>query len=90
MTCCEHSEQEHVVVSICDEQIHYPSEDYPCLCESFAAGGDGSACASCGHNAPAHVMMRLCRPASGSDCICRRPLVERHEASAHSGDGERS
>ena len=67
---CTHSDSEHHVVNVCEEVIHYPSEDYPCMCTGFAAAGNG-ACAACEHPAAKHVDMRLCRPATGEFCACR-------------------
>jgi hypothetical protein len=41
-------------VTICDVQIHYPSEDYPCLCDRLVAQADG-ACATCTHPVEKHI-----------------------------------
>jgi len=66
-TCCSHTEDEHHRVTICTEQIHYPSEDYPCLCEGMA--GDGAVCPTCGHKRESHLTKRICRFAPDS-CDC--------------------
>jgi hypothetical protein len=66
--CCLHNEDEHAHVTVCMEQIHYPSEDYPCLCEGMAGGG--AVCETCGHKQGSHVVKRICRPKSGEPCNC--------------------
>jgi hypothetical protein len=68
---CTHSDSEHRVVNFCEEVIHYPSEDYPCNCTGFAAGPDRKTCSKCGHVAPKHKNVRLCKPANGEFCVCR-------------------
>ena len=70
--CCPHSEAEHVVVATCEEVIHYPSEDYPCLCTGFVAAEDARLCASCHHSRTHHGRWRVCKPASGAFCACRQ------------------
>lgn len=70
--CCPHSEPEHEVVGICEEVIHYPSEDYPCLCGAFAPAEDARVCAACQHKRTSHHRARVCKPASGEFCACRR------------------
>jgi hypothetical protein len=68
--CCPHGEDEHHLVTVCQEVIHYPSEDYPCVCTSSAA--EEGACADCGHAGRSHVARRICRPADGDMCGCTR------------------
>ncbi len=68
---CAHSDSEHRIVNECEEVIHYPSEDYPCVCTGFAAGSDANICAHCQHAAAKHIKVRICRPASGPVCLCR-------------------
>ncbi len=72
--CCSHPEQDHHIASTCQEVTHYPSEDYPCLCSGFAAEQSSGACARCGHPRTSHVTARVCKPASGEYCNCRREL----------------
>ncbi len=67
--CCEHKPEEHHVVELCHQVIHYPSEDYMCVCEGLVAGGN--VCASCGHSAGDHGRERICRPNDGAFCPCR-------------------
>jgi hypothetical protein len=71
---CTHSDAEHHLVNVCEEVIHYPSEDYPCMCTGFAKGSDGS-CGGCQHAAAKHVDMRICRPATGEFCTCRSVIA---------------
>jgi len=52
-------------VATCQEVIHYPSEDYPCLCPGFTAGDAPNRC-TCEHAQTSHVMLRVCR-----ECACR-------------------
>lgn len=74
-SCCSHTDQEHRVATSCHEQVHYPDEDYPCLCEGFTPRADApDRCAGCGHLRNAHETVRVCRPASGAVCGCRRPV----------------
>lgn len=68
---CRHTGSEHHVVNVCEEVIHYPSEDYPCSCTGFAAAADANACANCEHPKLRHATLRLCLPASGEFCACR-------------------
>lgn len=70
--CCAHAEEEHHVLPTCQEVIHYPSEDYPCLCTRFAGSGDR--CEDCHHPRKAHVITRVCKPDSGEFCDCRREV----------------
>jgi hypothetical protein len=72
--CCKHSEEDHRVVNGCVEVIHYPSEDYPCVCESFDPDDAVERCITCGHPASKHPTLRVCRPASGEVCVCRVAL----------------
>jgi hypothetical protein len=67
--CCEHSADEHNVVEVCQQVIHYPSEDYPCVCNGLVV--EGEVCAACGHPVGLHVRERVCRPGSGEFCSCR-------------------
>jgi hypothetical protein len=39
---------------ICEEVIHYPSEDYPCLCERLVLDESGKVCVACEHDARKH------------------------------------
>jgi hypothetical protein len=39
---------------ICEEVIHYPSEDYPCLCERLVLDDSGKVCLECEHDARKH------------------------------------
>lgn len=66
--CCPHREDEHHVLPTCQEVIHYPSEDYPCLCHGFR--GDADLCLECDHPRRKHVITRVCRPGSGEFCAC--------------------
>lgn len=68
--CCAHDETEHHLLAICQEVIHYPSEDYPCLCTGLA--GAGEQCSSCNHPRDSHQPQRVCRPLSGELCGCSR------------------
>lgn len=56
--CCPHPDEEHDELLTCQEVIHYPSEDYPCLCEGFR-GTD--VCDECGHRREVHHATRVCR-----------------------------
>ena len=66
--CCPHGEEEHQVLPTCQEVIHYPSEDYPCLCHGFQ--GDADLCLECDHVRSKHVITRVCRALSGEFCAC--------------------
>ena len=68
--CCEHSPEEHHVADVCHQMIHYPSEDYPCVCNGLVA--EANVCSACGHAAGQHTRERVCRPAGGEFCACRR------------------
>ena len=70
--CCPHTDAEHAVVATCEEVIHYPSEDYPCLFTGFMAADDPRVCAACNHKRTSHDRWRVCKPASGAFCSCRR------------------
>ena len=67
-TCCPHDPTEHQLLSTCQQVIHYPSEDYPCLCTGFA--GDADVCLECDHLKRQHRATRVCKPASGEYCGC--------------------
>lgn len=66
--CCPHTEEEHQLLATCQEVIHYPSEDYPCLCVGFR--GAGARCEECEHAKTAHVVTRVCKPRNGEYCGC--------------------
>lgn len=70
MSCCPHSEEEHYLATHCLDVIHYPSEDYPCLCEGF--DGEGERCGECAHKRESHQRVRECKPRSGEICTCRQ------------------
>jgi hypothetical protein len=72
--CCRHSDDEHSVVNICHEVIHYPSEDYPCICPGFDPDDAVETCVECNHSAAKHPTERICRPSSGDFCACRVAL----------------
>jgi hypothetical protein len=63
--CCPHPPDEHDLITACQEVIHYPSEDYPCLCTGWV--GTGEKCEQCGHARRSHTVTRVCR-----QCECRR------------------
>lgn len=42
------------MIEICEEVIHYPSEDYPCLCEELVLDESARVCLECGHEAAKH------------------------------------
>ena len=42
------------MAEICEEVIHYPSEDYPCLCYRLQLDDSGKICMQCGHAARKH------------------------------------
>jgi hypothetical protein len=65
--CCSHQDVEHDVLSTCQEVIHYPSEDYPCLCPGFEGE---ETCSNCGHPEASHLTTRVCKPRDGSYCAC--------------------
>lgn len=67
--CCPHQPDEHEILSACQEVIHYPSEDYPCLCTGFE--GD-ERCLRCEHPKKSHAVLRVCKPRSGEHCSCSR------------------
>lgn len=67
--CCPHPDEDHQILAMCEEVIHYPSEDYPCLCEGFT--GSSETCERCQHARDRHVTVRVCRPSSGEFCSCR-------------------
>jgi hypothetical protein len=66
---CPHSDEEHQLLQTCQEVIHYPSEDYPCLCPGYR-GTD--LCENCNHPRAAHRIVRVCEPLSGEECRCGR------------------
>ena len=71
-SCCPHPDADHQVVGTCQKVIHYPSEDYPCLCSGFS--GAGETCERCEHDRSQHSRARVCKPASGEFCACRTAL----------------
>jgi len=68
--CCPHEDEKHQLLTTCQEVIHYPSEDYPCLCAALAADGSGK-CAECGHKDTSHVVTRIC-----TECGCSSAVRE--------------
>ena len=73
--CCPHPESAHTLDRTCEAVIHYPSEDYPCLCSTgFVPGDDVSVCRECGHTREKHVRARVCKPESGEFCACRQVI----------------
>lgn len=69
---CEHADDEHETAMICEVQIHYPSEDYPCVCEGLVTEGLSDTCVQCGHRAEKHLVTRRCR-----SCNCRTSSTQR-------------
>jgi hypothetical protein len=67
-SCCPHGENEHHLLATCQDVIHYPSEDYPCLCTEFE--GTGEKCEECSHRKASHVVTRVCKPENGEYCAC--------------------
>jgi len=57
--CCPHPSDQHELHATCQQVIHYPSEDYPCLCHGFE--GDADVCLSCDHAKRQHVVTRVCK-----------------------------
>jgi len=72
LDCCAHGEEEHDAATICEVQIHYPSEDYPCVCEGLVTEGLSDTCVDCGHGAEKHLVTRCCR-----SCHCRTSSTQR-------------
>lgn len=70
MDCCPHTEAEHSTATVCNEVTHYPPEDYPCLCEGWAAAEESEVCRKCAHPRELHTARRICAPASGEPCEC--------------------
>ena len=71
-TCCPHGENEHETAMICEVQIHYPSEDYPCFCEGLVTDGLSDICVECEHRAEKHLVARTCK-----SCDCRSTSTQR-------------
>ncbi|HVS31399.1 MAG TPA: hypothetical protein VMS98_08080 [Thermoanaerobaculia bacterium] len=71
MSCCAHGPAEHHVIQTCEQVIHYPSEDYPCLCSGFEQSAQPDVCMTCEHALARHAVMRVCRPDSDDFCECR-------------------
>lgn len=70
MKCkCGHNESVHVAVHTCQVQIHYPNEDYPCVCGRFAESDDPLVCSECEHPKAMHKLEFRCRP-KGDFCTC--------------------
>lgn len=70
--CCPHGDEEHRLLATCQVVIHYPSEDYPCLCHGFL--GDADVCLECDHPRAKHVTMRVCTP-SDQSCTCNAQAI---------------
>lgn len=62
MPCCPHDAQDHKIVAECREVIHYPSEDYPCVCPGWEQ-------CNCQHPEGSHVKARVCTICSCRDVI---------------------
>ncbi|HEY5610116.1 MAG TPA: hypothetical protein VIL97_02830 [Thermoanaerobaculia bacterium] len=76
VTChCGHSDADHVLLSACQEQVHYPDEDYPCMCADFAPGSDAVLCAECGHKRERHLDVMRCKQPLASACSCTRLIT---------------
>lgn len=73
MSCCPHPDSDHIAIEACQEVIHYPSEDYPCLCTGYVPG-EGEICQVCEHRHTSHKVTRVCRPESGELCACHDAL----------------
>jgi hypothetical protein len=67
-SCCPHPFDAHQVHATCQAVIHYPSEDYPCLCTEFR--GEAASCEQCEHDHAKHVVKRICVPGGGEPCSC--------------------
>lgn len=65
--CCPHPDASHHLIEVCQQVIHYPSEDYPCLCAGFA--GNSERCDRCQHARGLHTKTRTC-----DECSCRREV----------------
>lgn len=61
--CCPHEDEQHRSLATCQDVIHYPSEDYPCLCTGFE--GEEKRCRKCEHARESHVVKRVC-----TECAC--------------------
>lgn len=72
--CCPHSDDQHHLVDTCQDVVHYPSEDYPCLCSGYVAAAEGEQCSRCSHARKSHVRARVCRPAGGEVCGCQQRI----------------
>ena len=59
MQSCDHAPDCQKDAIICTDQIHYPSEDYPCLCEGVVPPV-GTVCEACGHPSAKHLVTRHC------------------------------
>lgn len=57
---------------MCQDVIHYPSEDYPCLCIGFENGATQGKCRNCEHERESHAWARVCRPDAKDYCACSR------------------
>jgi hypothetical protein len=69
---CGHGVGDHQENSVCQKVIHYPSEDYPCLCSGFAAPAEGEDCTDCQHPRGLHVTVTRCKPSTGELCACSK------------------
>ena len=72
--CCGHADDQHRLTNMCQDVIHYPSEDYPCLCVGFESG-DGGVCGNCKHRRESHAFARVCK-VPGEYCGCSRVVQE--------------
>ena len=77
--CCSHADEEHHLTNMCQDVIHYPSEDYPCLCIGYESG-EGGACRNCKHRRESHAFARVCKPAGGEYCACSRVVQAMRQA----------
>jgi len=57
---------------MCQDVIHYPSEDYPCLCGGYESGEKSGVCRHCSHRRESHAFARVCKPASKEFCACSK------------------
>lgn len=72
--CCPHDDSAHHLLVSCMEVVHYPSEDYPCICHAFETSAEHERCGKCGHPAKSHQTASVCRPANGEVCGCQRSV----------------
>lgn len=67
---CGHDEQEHPFAYACQEVVHYPSEDYPCVCSDYNQQADKPGVCQCGHERAKHVLQTMCRHRETEFCSC--------------------